>query len=513
MKRLRSQGRLVVFLCGCIISMLLTLATYPGSVAATTCATLISGQPGWLKNSNVKYFIDGPSFTSAESTQVRNAIRDWSYHNLTINCSNVYFSVDIGSPAFSISSNIGALQSDPDAVAATLNTVVGGVVAGASIVYFWGCTFSGGGNCWNRNGSTVYYNAVRKTMLHETGHTMGLDHPTSTEVPGRTVMNSAIGVNDSANNKPRKVQVLCDDSIVNTIAQYAGNCSPRPTSRTAVCESQGLSFNSSTNSCVAPSCSNPSFYFYDPEESECVCSNGFSQGSCAPGEIWNASTCSCLPNPDAPSNYCGSGASCNPSNAEIANCNGSWDCSSCQCQWGSPIVVDVQGNGFDLTSASNGVDFDLEGNGNIDRWAWTSLNSDDAWLALDRNGNNLVDNGKELFGNFTLQPPSPRPNGFLALAVFDEPANGGNGDGQIDRRDSVFSALRLWQDVNHNGVSEVAELRSMANLRLAVIALDYKESKKIDQNGNQFRYRAKVKDLRGGQAGRWAWDVFLVRVR
>jgi hypothetical protein len=130
---------------------------------------------------------------------------------------------------------------------------------------------------------------------------------------------------------------------------------------------------------------------------------------------------------------------------------------------------------------------------------------------MDRDGNGTIDNGQELFGNLTPQPFSANPQGFIALSVYDEPAHGGNGDGIISKRDSVFDMLSLWQDANHNGISESTELHSVESLGLTKISLDYRESKRRDRYGNEFRYRAIVRDKRDAQFGRWAWDVFLVK--
>jgi hypothetical protein len=212
-------------------------------------------------------------------------------------------------------------------------------------------------------------------------------------------------------------------------------------------------------------------------------------------------------------------STCEPTTTPPASAYDSYEWDASACEWiefnadHSPILIDVAGEGFHLTSAADGVTFDINGDGHPIPIAWTSGAYQNAFLALDRNGNGVIDSGKELFGNATAQPPSEHPNGFLALAEFDKPENGGNGDGVIDARDAVYSHLLLWIDANHDGISQPEELHSLPEMGVISIDLKYVRSDWVDEFGNHFRYRGKANaggDPTGDPVDRTIYDVFFV---
>ena len=173
----------------------------------------------------------------------------------------------------------------------------------------------------------------------------------------------------------------------------------------------------------------------------------------------------------------------------------------------TPIIIDAKNQGFHLTSMKGGVKFTF--GASFVQTSWTDADYSNAWLALDRNGNGTIDDAGELFGEFTPQPPSQNPNGYKALAVFDDPRNGGNGNGKIDPGDAIWPYLRLWIDRNHNGISEPSELIPLSEAGIFSISLNYTLSEKTDQYGNEFRYVADIRDQYGHQ-NPLCYDVILM---
>jgi len=182
------------------------------------------------------------------------------------------------------------------------------------------------------------------------------------------------------------------------------------------------------------------------------------------------------------------------------------DCSTGGTNPNSPILISLSGR-LELTAAEQGVHFDLDADGKAELTAWTALDSDEGFLALDRDLNGQIDDYSEIFGNKTEQFPSDEPNGWRALAIWDDGLNGGNADGVIDAADWIFASLRLWVDKDHNGISEPSELMDLTEAGIVSLDLDFHKSERRDRHGNLFKFWSQVETTHGVVV---AWDVFLV---
>ncbi len=134
-----------------------------------------------------------------------------------------------------------------------------------------------------------------------------------------------------------------------------------------------------------------------------------------------------------------------------------------------PLVIDFGKKGIELCSLVNGVNFDLDNNGFAEKTAW--IGTEDGFLALDRNGNGVIDNGGELFGDqVILSDGRKSTSGFDALEDIDD-----NQDGVIDCNDAMYSSLLVWIDKNHNGVSETSELEKLSDVGIVSISIEHTE--------------------------------------
>lgn len=162
-----------------------------------------------------------------------------------------------------------------------------------------------------------------------------------------------------------------------------------------------------------------------------------------------------------------------------------WDGMSCV-PYNTPIVIPLtRAQSLKLTNVAGGVSFDHSGDGAIEPTAWTSSDSRLAFLAIDQNGNGAIDNGTELFGNHTVVGAA---NGFDALDQLNQQLGGASTTGVIDSTQPIFPRLLLWEDSNHNGVSEPGELQPAGNV-LSSIGLGAQVHNRRDAYGNRFYFR------------------------
>ncbi len=154
-----------------------------------------------------------------------------------------------------------------------------------------------------------------------------------------------------------------------------------------------------------------------------------------------------------------------------------------------PIVLDLGDEGFNLSSAEDGVYFDIKGDGSRVKTAFIQGNN--AFLYLDGNGNGVVDDANELFGDH-----GGYANGFEKLAQHDD-----NGDGVIDENDAVYKDLKVWRDLNGDGVNQADESMSLAEAGVESLSLNHDNNRSYDAHGNVIGERSTFTRFDGSQGG------------
>jgi hypothetical protein len=160
----------------------------------------------------------------------------------------------------------------------------------------------------------------------------------------------------------------------------------------------------------------------------------------------------------------------------------------------SPIIIDLAKDGISLGARGVGVYFDVNGDYVPDHVQWVRPQGDEAFLTLDRNGNGIVDNGAELFGVGTplTMEGGTAPNGFVALAQYDQPVMGGNDDGLISDADSIWTRLGLWRDANADGISTAGEMHTLEAAGITTLETIPKFRKYRDEAGNVIPFWARA---------------------
>lgn len=148
-----------------------------------------------------------------------------------------------------------------------------------------------------------------------------------------------------------------------------------------------------------------------------------------------------------------------------------------------PITLDLNGDGIHALAANGfaGALFDHDNDGIRTATGW--VNKEDGLLVRDLNGNGIIDNGSELFGdNTALADGSKAAHGYVALAELDS-----NSDGKVDASDKAFNELKVWIDANSDGISQASELRTLMDLDIQSLDVAYKDVNQNLGNGNSIQ--------------------------
>ncbi|MDE4176264.1 calcium-binding protein [Phaeobacter sp. PT47_59] len=158
-----------------------------------------------------------------------------------------------------------------------------------------------------------------------------------------------------------------------------------------------------------------------------------------------------------------------------------------------PLVLDLDGDGIELTQASEvPVFFDANGDGVAALTGW--VDPDDGLLARDVDGNGLIETQAELFGTATVDAISD-------LATQDD-----DGNGVIDASDTVWDSLRLWRDLNQDGVSSANELQTLDEAGIRSISVA--STPVGEMRGENFVHSSTIYETTAGDIGQAAAVFF-----
>ncbi|MGE4314205.1 MAG: calcium-binding protein, partial [Pseudobdellovibrionaceae bacterium] len=137
-----------------------------------------------------------------------------------------------------------------------------------------------------------------------------------------------------------------------------------------------------------------------------------------------------------------------------------------------PLVFDLDGDSnIEVINASqSGIYFDYNNDGFATSSGWVS--ADDGMFAIDLDGSGKIDSVSELFGSVhslsylteSFVKTLGTENGFANLAAYDT-----NDNGVVDNQDAQWGDIRIWQDVNQDGVSQAAELMTLDQVGIATV--------------------------------------------
>lgn len=131
-----------------------------------------------------------------------------------------------------------------------------------------------------------------------------------------------------------------------------------------------------------------------------------------------------------------------------------------------PLVINLNDDVVGLSDQKFFFDLDCDGT----EEEISTLESGNAFLALDHNNDGKINDGSELFG-------TKSGNGFADLAQYDE-----DGNGWIDEADSVFNKLKIWvKDENGNDKLYTLKEKGMGAIYLGSQETNY--SLKSDTSG------------------------------